>query len=350
MHFPLVEQQFESELFEKGESVVVGVSGGADSMVLLELLSALARSMDLSLRAVHVNYGLRGEASQLDEYTVRRRCHELNIFLMVHRATELTAESANLEERAREIRHTVLRAEASEIGASAIALGHTLDDQAETILLRLLRGSGLRGLAAMRARDGIIVRPLLRVPRATIRQYARDRAIGYRDDQSNFDLKFARNRVRYQLLPLLREQFNPNIVATLVQSAELIGADERFMDDLAETLYRRFVKEKDDAVVVASTELTELPRALQRRLLRAMIRGTLSNAKSAQGSQGAQVSQGAEGAHPQKIGHVRAVELALDALAKNNNGVIFPLGEGLTLRRIKGSVSVTLQTVTHAKI
>lgn len=337
--FPVVEEQFDSELFEKGETVVVGVSGGADSMVLLELLATLARTMELTIRAVHVNYGLRGEASRLDEYLVRRRCHELNIFLTVHRATEITAESSNLEERAREIRHSVLRAEASEFGASAIALGHTLDDQAETILLRLLRGSGLRGLTAMRARDGIIVRPLLRVPRATIRKYAKERAIAYRDDQSNFDLKFARNRVRYQLLPLLKEQFNPNIVSTLVQSAELVGDDERFMDELAETLYKRFVKETAEAVSIASVELTELPRALQRRLLRAMIRGLTYTARSS--------SSNSRTSGPLKVGHSRAVELALKALSKNNKGVVFPLGEGLTLRRNKGSVSVTFQTVSR---
>ena len=325
-NLPAIEESFAAQ-FERGESVIVGVSGGADSMVLLELMARLREPLELSVQAVHVNYGLRGEASRLDEYLVRRRCRALDIFLTVHRATELSPEAANLEERAREIRHEVLRAEAREVGASAIVLGHTLDDQAETILMRLMRGSGLTGLAAMRAREGIIVRPLLKIPRTAIRKYAKERAISYRDDQSNLDLEFTRNRVRYQLLPLLREHFNPAITQTLVQSAELVGEDEQFMDELSETLYRRFVKESSAGVSIASTEFLEFPNALQRRVLRSMLRAV---------------------ARGKKIGHVRAVELALRALAKNNHGVIFPLGEGLTLERKKGILAVTLQT-KHAK-
>lgn len=334
-----VELAFQLDLLERGEHVVVGVSGGADSMVLLELLAAARSTHELTVSAVHVNYGLRGEASQLDEQLVRRRCKELDVFLTLHRATELADEAvdgtvANLEDRARTVRHRVLKATARELGASAIALGHTRDDQAETVLLHLLRGSGLTGLRGMLAREGQIVRPLLGARRAEVRAYARSRGVAYRDDASNVDRRFARNRVRHLLLPLLAEQFNPRIVDVLVDGAGLVAEDERFLDDLAETIYRRFVKETDQAgadagagatrATIASTELLDLPLALQRRIVRSMVRSVSPTHAPAS--------------------HGRAVQAALDGLAKSRAGVEFPLGGGLTLTRSRGTVAVAFVT------
>lgn len=321
-----VELVFQLELLERGEHVVVGVSGGADSMVLLELLAAARTTHELTVSAVHVNYGLRGEASQLDEQLVVRRCHELDVFLMLHRATELGPNDSNLEDRARTIRHRVLKATARELGASAIALGHTRDDQAETILLHLLRGSGLTGLRGMAAREGQIVRPLLGARRTEVREYARARGVAYRDDASNVDQHFARNRVRHLLLPLLAEQFNPRIVDVLADGAGLVAEDERFLDDLAETIYRRFVKESAQAgtvvprATIASVELLDLPLALQRRIVRSMVRSVSPTHKPAS--------------------HGRAVQAALDGLAASRAGVEFPLGGGLTLTRSRGTVAV----------
>lgn len=319
-----VELAVQLELLERGEHVVVGVSGGADSMVLLELLSAARATHELQVSAVHVNYGLRGEDSRLDQQLVVRRCQELGIFLTLHRATELTPSDSNLEDRARTIRHRVLKQTAREIGASAVALGHTRDDQAETILLHLLRGSGLTGLVGMQARDGQIVRPLLNARRAEVRRYAHSRGIAYRDDASNFERRFARNRVRHLLLPLLAEEFNPRIVEVLAESALLVSEDEHFMDELAESIYRRFVKEAAEGASIAAEELLELPLALQRRILRSMFRSVSPT--------------------HQPAGHLHAVQAALAGLARSGAGVEFPLGQGLTLKRSRGTVAVTFAT------
>jgi tRNA(Ile)-lysidine synthase len=317
-----LEAEFITDAFEAGEVVLIGVSGGADSMVLLELLARARRQLDINVQALHVNYGLRGRASLLDERLVQRRCKALGIFLTIERTRELALGASNLEERAREIRQAAFKETAREIGASSIALGHTRDDQAETILMHLLRGSGLAGLRAMSYRDGAIVRPLLKVRRAEVRQYARERGIAYRDDATNDDLHFSRNRVRHLLLPMLQEEFNPNLVQTLTESVKSVAEDQAFLDEMAEMIYRRFVKEDSSQkkVSIMSTELLELPAALQRRVVRSMMRSVLP----------ARV----------RVGHGVALDAALTTLKKHNAGVRLSLGEGLTLMRSKGTIFV----------
>jgi len=322
-----LEWEFLEDLFEPAEIVLVGVSGGADSMVLLELLTKLAQKKDFELQALHVNYGLRGRESQLDEQLVRYRCKQLNVFLNLHKVNNLSMADSNLEERAREVRQRALTQTAEEIKATGIALGHTLDDQAETILMRLLRGSGLTGLKGMSQRDGQIVRPLLKVTRLQVRTYARERGIPYRDDSSNVDLRFMRNKIRHQLLPLLKEQFNPQLSQVLVTCSELIADDEQFMSEMTKVMYRRFVKEDSGQgravrkLTISSADLMELPRALQRRVLRMMI--------------------GLVGRGRIKLGYVKALEQARKSLAQHRAGVKFPLGGGLTLRRSKGIISIS---------
>jgi tRNA(Ile)-lysidine synthase len=285
---------------------------------------------------VHVNYGMRGDESRLDERLVVRRCRELDVYLVLHRATELSADDANLEDRARTIRHRVFKQTARELGASAIALGHTRDDQAETVLLHLLRGAGLTGLRGMQAREGQFVRPLFGARRAEVRNYARERGIAYRDDASNLDPRFARNRVRNVLLPLLAEQFNPGIVDVLAESSTLVAEDERFMDELAESIYRRFVKEAAPAeasatgATIAAEELLELPLALQRRIVRSMVRAVSPTH--------------AAPAHGRALNAALAALERLAARPSEVAGVEFPLGRGLTLTRSRGTVAVRFAT------
>lgn len=320
----LVEWAFDPSLFERGEKVLVAVSGGADSMVLLEFLANVAKSLELDLHALHVNFGLRGQESDRDERLVRRRCKELGVFLTIHEADNLSRSASNLEEKARDIRHKVLRETAQEIEASAIALGHTLDDQAETILMRVVRGSGTKGFAAMSSRDGSIVRPLLGVRREQVREYAKERGIAYREDASNHDLKFTRNRVRHILLPTLLKYFNPRVRETLVESADIMREDEKFLDELTETIFRRFVKEEPDQASIKAIELLDMPVAIQRRLIRAMLRSCSPKLGL--------------------VSHGKAVKQTLNVLKKSDGGMKFDLGAGLTLERKKGIVSLTLRS------
>ncbi len=309
-------------LFDKGDKILVGVSGGADSMVLLDQLVKLGAQKKLEIAVLHINYGMRGEESDEDEHLVQTRCRELEVFLTIHRSDDLSISDSNLEEAARTIRHKVLKETAKEVNASVIALGHTLDDQAETILMHLIRGAGLKGLGGMSKRDGLLVRPLLDVSRESVRTYAHKNNIIYRDDSSNWDMRFTRNKVRQLLMPMLTENFNPNIRESLANAAEIYKSDEAFLQELTSTIYRRYVKEKKGAVAINASELLEMPPALQRRLVRTMIKVVspkLSN-----------------------IGHRKALMIALDTLNKSDAGMKLDLGEGLTLERKAGILTLTL--------
>lgn len=325
-----VQESFNEDCFDTGETIVIGVSGGADSMVLLERLISLRVAKKLTIHVVHVNYGTRGENSDLDEQLVRDRCKQLDVFLTLHRADDLRADANNFEERAREIRHKVFRETAEEAKATKIVVGHTLDDQVETVLLRLLRGSGLQGLGAMRMQDGLIVRPMLNVTRKQVRDYAKQHSVIYRDDSSNKDMHYLRNRVRHILLPLLVEHFNPNIRETLRDTAALIRDDEVVLQELSQKIFAQLVKKeiKDGKVVASlrSAELLTLPLALQRRVMRSMIQVCTKK---------------------KRVGFGRALGLALKGLQKSDKGVSFPLGEGLTLTRKQGIVSITFANSKH---
>lgn len=253
-------------LWKRGDRIVVAVSGGPDSMCLLECLVALGKKYDWALHIAHVNYALRGEDSDRDEQLVRERAHDYGVPVTVLRP-DVSSDMSNLEARLRAIRYEFFEALRIRLGFDTIAVAHTEDDQSETVLLRLLRGSGLRGLGAMRPRDGVIIRPLLCTPKEDIVRYLEENALPFRIDRSNADLKFTRNRIRHELLPVL-EAFNPRIRATLTQSALSLADDA---DVLAEGL-------KHATLFVENSEKTQfslnasafcvLHTAVQRAMLR----------------------------------------------------------------------------------
>jgi len=229
--------------------VLVAVSGGADSIGLLRGLLALKGRAggDGRLFAGHVNHQLRGEASGADEAWVREQCRLLDVPLSVQRsdAAMLAAVRGDgIEEAARVSRYRLLTTMAETVGARFVATAHTRDDQVETVLFRLLRGSGLRGLAGMpetrRMSPSVaLVRPLLTCGRAEVRAYLETVGQLWRDDASNRDLRFARNRVRDQLLPFLRENFNAEVDAAIARFAELAGEASQMVEALAEELLEK---------------------------------------------------------------------------------------------------------------
>lgn len=228
-----------------GERVVVAVSGGADSTALLLAFDELMRAgrMALTLKVAHLDHGLRGEAGASDARWVEELTRELGYEVIVRRATvgrRASEARDNLEQAARRERYEFLGRVAREWEASAVAVGHTLDDQAETMLLALLRGSGARGLGGMRERRGfqdacdklLLVRPLLDwARRAETLKYCESRGVSVRADEMNVDERFARVRVRRQLLPLL-ETFNPRATETLARTAGLLRREADALENL----------------------------------------------------------------------------------------------------------------------
>jgi tRNA(Ile)-lysidine synthase len=219
----------EQHLVSPGDRVLVALSGGADSVALLHLLHGLAPSFPFTLHAAHLDHGMRPESAR-DAAFVRGLCEELEVPLATARidvparAGEL---GLGLEEAAREARRDFLRRTAAEQGCRVIALGHHRGDQSETFLHRLLRGSGLSGLAAMRPRSGLFIRPLLFSSREQIRQYLAERGLTHVEDASNADPAFTRNRIRHELIPLL-QTFNPRVEEHLARLSRRIALEEDY--------------------------------------------------------------------------------------------------------------------------
>lgn len=261
----------ENHLFDRGDRVLVALSGGADSMALLDILASMTE-LRLQLVVAHMNHLLRGAEAEGDEMHAAATAATYHLpFVAVKTDVALFAKERGLalEEAGREARYAFLRDTAREHDCRVIAVGHHQDDQAETFLLRLLRGSGGSGLSAMRPASvaGTLVRPLLCVSRCELEDYLRQRGIRWREDASNADTAFLRNRVRHELMPVL-ESFNPAVTATLSQTAEIIAADEELLDSLATEAFARLFTVANSRGVASVAALLAESRALRLRLIR----------------------------------------------------------------------------------
>jgi tRNA(Ile)-lysidine synthase len=222
----------------RGASILVGLSGGADSVALTCALLELRQSLGLRIVAAHLNHRIRGGESDRDEAFVRAMCGRLGVELIVEHAEGLDASisRANLEERAREVRRDFLGRVADRIEAGFIALGHHRDDQAETVLMRLMRGAGAAGMAAMAERGpGRLIRPMLSISRADIRGYLDARATPFVEDSTNSSRDILRNRIRAELLPMLEREYAPGLGGRLAE----VAAEMRSLDELVAAIAAR---------------------------------------------------------------------------------------------------------------
>jgi tRNA(Ile)-lysidine synthase len=255
-------------MFEPGQAVGVAVSGGADSVCLLHVLLELAPRWGLRLSVLHLDHKLRGEESRADSEFVRDLAGRLGLPFLL-RESEVAALPDNLEQAARQARLAFFRDTIASGAAERIALGHTRSDQAETVLLRFLRGAGTAGLAGVRpvTSDGI-VRPLLEVDRAAVLDFLRARGIAWREDSTNASSRFARNRIRHKLLPQLARDWNPAIVETLAGTSDWALAEEAYWDAEIGRLAAANIEERHGAYLMRVEALQELPLAAARRLVR----------------------------------------------------------------------------------
>ncbi|NLF80348.1 MAG: tRNA lysidine(34) synthetase TilS [Clostridia bacterium] len=255
----------ERELIKAGDLVLLAVSGGVDSMTMAHILLLWQKELGYTLAIANFNHHLRPEAEEegrfVAEFARRRR---LPFFLGGEDIAAL-ARGGNIQEVARRERYAYLRALLARLGGDAIAVAHHRDDQAETVLLHLLRGSGLTGLAAMAEKDGKLIRPLLGVSREQIAAYAAEQGIEYREDASNASVKYLRNRIRIELLPRLAD-YNPRIAESLCATADICRAEDELLDDLAENALAELWINDDNALNKSGFD--QLPLALQRRVAR----------------------------------------------------------------------------------
>ena len=254
----------EYDMLSGAHTVVCALSGGADSVCLADVLLSLAPELGFRLECAHFNHMLRGAESDRDERFVRDWCAGRGLTLHIGRGDAAAAAArlhAGIEEAARDLRYSFL--EGLGDNGVRIATAHQADDQAETMLLNLLRGSGLKGLCGIPPVRGRVIRPLLSVTRADILDYLRVRGLSYVEDSTNAEPLCARNRIRSEVLPVLRE-LNPSFSAACVRASRLLREDESCLTSLAE----REVTLEDGACVFSAPELTQLPAALASRAVR----------------------------------------------------------------------------------
>ncbi len=269
-------------LFAPGDTVVIGVSGGPDSLALLHVLSALQSELGISLHVAHLNHQLRGAESEADAKFVALLARQFGLNATIGArdvAAFARAEHLSVEEAARNARYAFLSEVAQRVRARVIAVAHNADDQVETVLMHFLRGSGLAGLCGMPYQFPIpnsqfpitLARPLLDVPRSEIEAYCKEQGLAPRLDASNADTTFFRNRLRHQVLPYL-ETLNPNIKEILLRTSHVAADDYAFLQDQVDEAYIRLANRENDTVALQLSEWRELPVALQRGTLREAVR------------------------------------------------------------------------------
>lgn len=219
-------------LLQHGDRVLIAVSGGADSCALLHCLYELKHEHQLSLRVIHVNHLFRGDEAREDGEFVERIAAQYGIEAKVFEVPVgmiAKAEKISKQAAGRKVRYDILTKEAVDWRATKIALGHHANDQGETVLMHLLRGSGLQGLGGMQPKRDKYIRPLLLCTREEVENYCRERQIEYREDSSNQSTEYLRNRIRLKLIPYLAKQYNPRIVEALSRTAELLQWDQSYL-------------------------------------------------------------------------------------------------------------------------
>ncbi len=284
-HSPLyarwVQEVKKHGLFRAGERLGAAVSGGPDSVLLLHFLGELARELGLTLAVVHFNHRLRGAESDGDEAFVRQLAEARGLAYFRREADVAQAARAarrNVEATARDLRYRFFFSLVSKGQLDKVATAHTANDQAETVLLRLLRGTSTRGLGGIYpVLDGKIVRPFLSLTRSEIEEELARRKLEFRVDSSNLETRLARNKLRKDFLPRLAEEFNPRLVALLKEFSDRARDDEAFLDQQAHERARPWRVREGTAERIPVRPLAEFTPAIARRVLRQMLEGARGN-------------------------------------------------------------------------
>jgi len=264
----------EYKLLEKKDRILIAYSGGVDSTGLLNLLLELREGWVFELFLGHFNHKLRHTADE-DEQFVRRIAQKYSLPIFVGSKdvrSYARAKKLNIEEAGRKLRYDFLKKTALKIGGAKIATGHTKTDQAETFLMRLMRGSGLRGLGGIFPLvEGMIIRPLIHVEHKDIEAYLKRKGIEFRIDESNLDRCFLRNRIRLDLIPYIQKNFEPEIVSSLGRIASIIREEDSLLEKIAQEKTKKVISKKNNRISLEVKPLSSLPRAMARRVVRDFI-------------------------------------------------------------------------------
>lgn len=277
-------QVLKKGLIKPGDHILLAYSGGPDSTCLLALLNRLRQEIFFTLSLAHLNHGLRATAFQ-DEALVREMAHRFGLPLVIKRLDVrgyARRHRLNLEAAGRELRYSFLEETRRRLGANKIATAHTMDDQAETFLLRLLRGAGPLGLGGIfPVVEGKIIRPLLDLERQQVEAYLQSQRLPFSLDESNLDRRYLRNRIRLELIPYLKKKFAPQIVRRLARTAEILREEEAYWAMLENEAASRAIKSFNQGYLLDSQVIASLHPALARRLIRRFLRLVRSSGQEA---------------------------------------------------------------------
>ena len=276
MYNKVVETIKKFNMLNNGENIVVGLSGGADSCALTHILARLSEKMDLHITAVHINHGIRGEEAERDERSAEEFCRRLNIeFIAYH--CDIPSEAAKRgigeEEAGRLVRYEKFYETAEKKNGAKTAVAHNMNDKAETLIMNLCRGAGMKGLAGIKPVSGSIIRPLIFCTRDEIEKYCDDNNIEYCTDSTNLQNEYTRNKIRNILLPWLSENINPAAAMNMANASELLREEEEYLESKAEDRYKKFLKDSGDGFVSLNVDgLASEHSVIRRRVLRIALR------------------------------------------------------------------------------
>lgn len=276
----------ENKMLNKGDKVIVALSGGPDSICLLHILNTLKEKYDLNIYSAHINHMLRGEESDKDEEVCREFCKENDIeFFSKSVDIEKVAEEKGIstEMAGREARYEFFEEVLKKVGGNKVAVAHNLNDQAETVLMRLMRGTGIEGLVGIKpVRDEIYIRPIINVTRHEIEMYCELNKLPARIDKSNLEPIYSRNKVRLELIPYIENNFNSDITNTLSRMCELIKRDEDFIQENVTKLFKKLCDISEEKVIIYSDAFNLHPALLSRIIRKALleVKGDINNIQS----------------------------------------------------------------------
>lgn len=267
-----VKQNINANKLLKTHRIVVGLSGGPDSVCLLHVLKSLSKDLNLELFPAHLNHMLRAEEADGDEQFCKEFCKALELPLTVwHKDIKSMAASSktSIEEAAREARYSLFREYATSLGGALIAVAHNMNDQAETVMMRIIRGTGLDGLKGMGFYSNGIIRPLLSVPRAQIEEYNKEAGLVPRIDSTNLVADYTRNKIRLELLPDIKKLFDIDTVESLYRLSRTCNEDAELIGIFIDKEYSNCLLQKDDAYIKLSIDrLSSVPEQAMGRVIR----------------------------------------------------------------------------------
>lgn len=273
-----------NNLIDDGESVLVAVSGGPDSVCLLHMLHRLSKEKNLKIYSAHLNHKIRGLDAFLDSLYVMKLCKKLEIipFIKVVDVVEYCRQNKlGIEDGARKIRYEMFDEIRERLGIDKVAIGHNKNDQAETVLMRMMRGTGLSGLRGIEyKRDGYIIRPILDIERKDIERYCEENNLSPQIDKSNLEDVYTRNKIRLNILPYMKKEFNENVVSNIVRLSENIKVDSDFIEEEVDGYYNSVCDVYEDGTYIFVDLLGGLHQAIKSRIILRAVSSQLGDVNS----------------------------------------------------------------------